>query len=195
LVRAVQRDVQRQSLGRLGHAHPVVPVDRVERRDVEDLLGLGPPGVVGMEQVAVPPAVGVAHFGDDAHERAGDVVAPEQRERVEDVAEAAGVGQHRDRSAVQIDPVRGQVGIDVGPDALARIPEVIPRVEAGERAQAERQPGQIVQVDEPLVTAVPNVVAHRLGAHMGDLDLVQVAAHQCAPKLAAASTPDRQPSS
>ena len=65
---SMQRDGERQLLARFGHAHPVVAVDRVERRDVELLLGLGPPGVVGTEQVAVPLVVGVVHLGDHAHD-------------------------------------------------------------------------------------------------------------------------------
>ena len=83
----------------------VVAVGAVERRDVHLLLGARPALLVGVDEVGVPVAVGVVHLDDDAGELAAAAVAPEHADRVEAVAERAGVGRHHDAAAVGLDAV------------------------------------------------------------------------------------------
>ena len=60
----------------------------------------------------------------------------------------------------------GEVVVDVRAQRSARVAEVVARLEPGQPTQPARQPRQVVEVDEPLVAAVPDVVAHRVGAHV-----------------------------
>ena len=143
------------------------------------------------------------------------VVAPEDRERVEHVAQDPGVGQHEYPSPVtELDAVERQVVLDVALDRQARVAEVVSAAEARERPQVPGLAGEPVQVDQPLVDPVPEGMPHRPGAPVRDLagdqgwQLGQLRAggrrrrreergraHQATPKCRAASTPERQPSS
>jgi hypothetical protein len=190
----MQRHSEGEALSRLGQAHPVVAVDRIEGRDVELLLGLGATGAVRAHDVTVRAAVGVVDLGDHAGERAVLVVAPEQRERVEDITERAGIRQHRHPTAAQLDAALGEQRIDVVSDAASRIAQMVAGLEARERTQRAGQSWQVVDVDEPLIAAVPHPMPYLAGPHVRDVDLVEIA-HHSTPRLAAASTPDRQPSS
>jgi hypothetical protein len=91
--------------------------------------------------------------------------------------------------------VLGQVGVDVLAQRVARVAEVIGRPEPSQRTERERQAGQVVQIDEPLIPAVPHVMAQRFNPDVRDVDGVEPRAHHEPPRLTAASMPDRQPSS
>ena len=67
---------------------------------MEGLVGGGDAGPVGAQQVGVTLAIGVVDLGDDAGQLALVVEAPEDRQRVEDVPQDPGVGQHDDPSPV-----------------------------------------------------------------------------------------------
>ena len=190
-VRPIKPHAQREGGVRLGQAHPVAAVDRVEGRDVELLRHLGAAPVVGTEQVGVPLAVGVMHLGHHAGERAVGPVAPVHAQRVEHVPEHARLGQHRHPPPAQVDVARGQEAIEVGPDAGPRVPEVV----TGEEAGQPRDPGQLVEVDQPQVAAVAEHVAQRGRTGVADRDLIDLRAHHAPPRARAAAAPDRQPSS
>ena len=196
-VRPVKHDGEREPLAGLGQCHPVAALDRIERRHVERLRDGRPPRVVGVQQIAVPLVVGVVHLGDHAGEAAVRPVAPVDGQRVEDVAKHPGVGQHDDPAAVQVDAATGQIAVDVGADAAERIAEVVAGAETGQRPQPRRQPGQVVQVDQPLVAAIAEGVAQRGGADMADPALIECrgTGYHRPPSDSAAATPDRQPSS
>ena len=204
-------DAERQRRGimgsrqaRLGQAHPVAAVDRVERRDVELLRGLRPAVVVGAQQVGVPLPVGVVHLGHHAGQRAVGSVAPVDGQRVEHVPEHAGLGEHHHPAAGQVDALGGQEAAEVVPDLKLRVAEVIAAAEARQQPQPGAEPGQVVQVDQPQVGAVGERVPHRRQPGVGDPAVVQGGArgqraragrHQAPPSARAAWAPDRQPSS
>ena len=82
----------------------------------------------------MPFAIGVVHLGNDADQRALCIDAPEDRQRVEHMAQHPGVGQHDDPARLtETDPVAGQVIVNVRPDGLGGVTEVVAGVEAGER--------------------------------------------------------------
>ena len=89
----------------------------------------------------------------------------------------------------------GEVGVDVLAQRAVRVAEVVARLEARQPAQRPGQPGQLVEVDVPLHAAVAHLVAHRLGAHVPDLDRVPPGSYHDAPRLRAAATPEWAPSS
>ena len=61
-------------------------------------------------------AVGVVHLGDDAGEPPSAVVAPEDRQRVEDVPEDPRVGEHEHpRPVAEPDAAQCQEALDVAP--------------------------------------------------------------------------------
>ena len=100
----------------------------------------------------MPLAVGVVDLCDDAREDAVGVIAPEDRERVEHVAQDPGVGQHEHPSPVtEADAAQRQVVLDVALDRQARVAEVVSAAEVRERPQVPRLAGEAVQVDQPLV--------------------------------------------
>ena len=102
-----------------------------------------------------------------------------------------------DPAAVQVDAATGEIAVHIGPDAAEPIAEMIAGAEPGQRPQPRRQPGQVVQVDQPLVAAVAEGVAQRGGADMADPALIECrgAGYHRPPSACAAATPDRQPSS
>ena len=208
-VRGSLRGPGRPSEPGLGQEHPVAAVDRVERRDVEPLRGLGPAAVVGVQQVGVPLPVGVVHLGHHAGQRAVGPVAPEDGQRVEHVAEHAGVGEHHHPAAGQVDAVGFEEEVEVFADRPPGVTQVVAAVEARQQPQARAEPGQVVQVDQPLVGAVGERVPQRRQPGVGDPAFVQHGArghrarpgrhqlprHQVPPSASAARAPDRQPSS
>ncbi len=64
------------------------------------------------------------------------------------------MGEHHHPAAVQVDAAGLQEPVEVGPDRPARVAEMVARVEAGEQPEAWPEPGQAVEVDQPLVGAV-----------------------------------------
>ena len=96
VVIAVQGDGDREVVAGHRHADVVLPGGVVERGDVEVLGHAGVAALVGVHDVGVPAAVGVVHLDDDRREAVVAAVAPEHRDRVEDEAEGARVGQHQD---------------------------------------------------------------------------------------------------
>ncbi len=203
---ALQMDAQVQPLAGLGQPHPVPAVDGEERRDVELLAGRGPVLGVRVEQIAVAFAVRVVHLGHDAERGAVGAAAPVDGERVEDMAEDAGLGEHGDGAVGEVHPPGFQEPAQPGPDGGGGPAEVVPRLEPGQRPQAARQPGRGVRVDEPQVGPVPQRVLAGLGPYVRDGARIQggpgarvrgsaVAAHHATPRAVAASAPDRQPSS
>ena len=134
--------------GRQGEPQFVGAGDVEERGDMEVLVRHGGPGLVRPQEVGVPLAVGVVDLCDDAHEDAVGVVAPEDRERVEHVAQDPGAGQHEHSSPVtEADAAQRQVVLDVALDRQARVAEVVSAAEVRERPQVpglagERSPGR-----------------------------------------------------
>ena len=116
-----------ESLTGLGEPPLVALLQAEERRDVELLVvAVGEPAlarvlVLGREEVGEPLAEGVADLGDDAGELAA-LVAVEEADRVEDVAEDAQVRQEQD--PVGLDPVLGEVGADVEVIAVVQADDV-----------------------------------------------------------------------
>ena len=96
----------------LGRAHQVVAVDRVERRHVQPFACHRGPVAVGWQQIGVPSAVRVVHFGDDVAQHAVGVVTPVQGQRVEHVAQHPGLHQRGDPATGQVDAVVGEKRID-----------------------------------------------------------------------------------
>ena len=109
----VQVHGHEQVVARHRHVHVVPAVGAVERRDVEPLVDPRPAVLVGMDDVGVSAAVGVVHLDDDSGQRPRAVEAPEDADRVEAVAERAGVGRHQHASVGQVDVVLGQERVDV----------------------------------------------------------------------------------
>ena len=80
--------------------------------------------------------VGVVHFGDHILKRSGAVMAPEDGDGVEDVAQDAGLHE-------RVDPAAGRGGVVLGEEAVDALAQrvaaaslqVIAGNEAGERAQ------------------------------------------------------------
>ena len=114
------------------------------------------------------------------------------------------MGEHHHPAAGQVDAVAGQEPVEVGPDRLIWVAQVVAAAEAGQQPQARAEPGQVVQVDQPLVGAVGERVAQRRQPGVGDPAFVQRGArgqraragrHQVPPSARAAWAPDRQPSS
>ena len=156
--------------GRQGEPQFVGAGDVEERGDVEALVCHGGPGLVWPQEVSVPLAVGVVDLRDDAHEAPVPAVAPEDRERVEHVAQDPGVGQHEDSAPVtELDAAQRQVVLDVALDRQARVAEVVSASEVRERPQVPGLAGEAVQVDQPLVDPVPEGVPDRSGAPVRDL--------------------------
>ena len=80
------------------------------------------------------------------------------------------------------------------------IAQVIAGVEAQPRPEQPWEPGQVVEVDQPQVVVVRETVRDPLGATVPDARAVPLGgghqvAHHMTPRLAAARTPDTQPSS
>ena len=113
------------------------------------------------------------HLGDDAGQRAVGSVAPVHGQRVEHVPEDAGVGQHQHPAAAQVDAVRGEEAVEVGPDRAARVAEVVAGARTGRRAAARREPGQGVEVDQPQVAAVAEVAVRGAVPDVAHLDVVE----------------------
>ena len=141
----------------------------------------------------MPLAVGVVHLGHHAGQGTVRVVAPEDRQRIEHVAEHPGVGQHHDVAAAQVDAPFVQVAVEVSPQRLRRVADVVAGLEAGQHPQGPARPGQVVQVDQPQVAAVAEHVAQRGQPGVADPTLVQrgaggqrAAGHQVPPRAAAA---------
>ena len=83
--------------------------------------------------------------------RPSGLVAPEDGQRVEDVAEHPGVGQHRiGRRAGRSRCRRGSRRCSRAATRAGIRRDGRRRLEAGQRAQAARQRGQRVEVDQPL---------------------------------------------
>ena len=159
----------------------------------------------------MPAAVGVVHLGDGAHQCAAGVVAPVDGQRIEHETEDPGIGQHPDVAAAEVDPVFGEIGVDVLPQGAARIAGMVCGVEPGQPPQQAGQLGHGVEVDQPAVAAVGERVPHRHGARVvdpGPHDLWWAHATfpagrsrggtaplQLPPSRSAATTPDTAPSS
>ncbi len=143
----------------------------------------------------MPFAVGVVHLGHRALLRSVRAVAPEDRDRVERVAQHAGAREHQDPAAAEVDALQRQPAVEVLADAAVRVAEVVAGVEADQRAQRPGQPGQVVEVDQPGVGPVPEAAARLDLAGVGDDDVVEAQDHHPEPRAVAARTPDRQPSS
>ena len=201
-VRAVQGDGHREPFTRLRQGHPVPAIDREERGDVELLGRVGPAGLVGVQQVTVALPVGVVHLGHHALQRSGRPVAPVHGQRVEHVAEHARVREHRDPAPGQVDAARSQEPVQVRPDGVPRVTQVVGRPEVGQQPQPPGQAGQVVDVGQPLVGAVAEAVPQWRGADVPDPAFVEerrgrhrAGHHQRPPSETAAARPDRQPSS
>ena len=97
LVALGQRDGDRDPVVGEPGADVVAALDGEERRDVELLVAWSRRRDVGVgrQRVDVPLAVGVVDLGQDALERAVGGEDEVRRQRVEDVAGGAGVGQHQ----------------------------------------------------------------------------------------------------
>src|SRR4051794_10808891 len=120
----------------------IAAADVVERRDVELFVMLSLAVGIGVEQVGVPLAIGVVDLRYDAREVAGAVVAPKDRERIEDMTEDARIGQHQNlRALTQLDAAQREKLLHVGLDRGTGIAEMIGTAEAGERAQTARRLG------------------------------------------------------
>ena len=167
---ASQRHGRGDKVRRQGEPQFVAAGDVEERGDIEALVRHGGPGLVWPQEVSVPLAVGVVDLCDDAHEDPVAVIAPEDRERVEHVAQDPGVGQHENSAPVtEADAAQRQVVLDVALDRQARVAEVVSAAEVRERPQVPRLAGEAVQVDQPLVDPVPEGVPDRSGAPVRDL--------------------------
>ncbi|GAA3007005.1 hypothetical protein GCM10020229_18460 [Kitasatospora albolonga] len=118
-------------------------------------------------------SIGVVHLGHRADQRALGVVAPVEGERVEEVAERPGLGEHQHLAAVEQDALAGQVGVQVLSQGQPRGPGVVGGPECGERAQRPRDGGKPVEVDQPEVGPVGEGVPERCGADVGDPALVE----------------------
>src|SRR6185437_8141360 len=94
-------------------------------------------------------------------------------------------------AAAQVDAAGGQEPVEVGPDAGPRVAEVVTGAEPGQ----PRDPGQVVEVDQPQVAAVAEHVAQGGRTRVADRDLIDARVHQVPPRARAAAAPDRQPSS
>ena len=189
---------------RLWEAHPVAAVDGVERRDVELFRYLSPAAFVGVQQVGMALPVRVVHLGHHAGERAVGAVAPVDGQRVEHVAEDPRLREHHHLAAIQADAAGLQEPVEVVPDRVLRVAEMVAGFEGREQSQAWPEPWQVVEVDQPLVAAVGERVPQRRGPQVGDPALVQhrslgqrapACHHQVPPSARAAWAPDRQPSS
>ena len=117
----------------------------------------------------MPFPVGVVDLGDDAAQLARGVVAPEQAQRVEDVPEDAGAGQHGDPAAVERDPLGGKVALDVAAQRPVRVAEVVRHARSRPAGpEPAREPGEGIDVDVPAVAAVGEGVVQRGAPHMRD---------------------------
>ena len=169
-----------------GELHAVLAVDVVERRDVEGFRDARPACAVGFQEVAVPLPVRVVDLDDDAAQLAGGVMAPEHAQRVEDVPEDPGAGEHGDASAVEPvslrgpDPLGGKVAFHVAAQGAVRVAEVVLHPEAGQRPEQARQLREVVDVDIPAVAAVGEGVAQRGAPHVRDDGAVDGCAVRCA---------------
>ena len=109
----------------------------------------------------MPLGVGVVHLGEDGRQRAVSPVAPEDADRVEDVAEHPGAREHEHPAAAQVDVVAPEIGVDVRPDRRGgAVAEVVRHPEGRERAHGQRQVRQLIEVGEPQVAAVGERPAH-----------------------------------
>ena len=120
LVLPVQRNRHVEFGIRPRRPHQVVAVDVVERRHIELLRHHRGLAGVRRQQVGVPAAVGVVHFGDHVAQHAVGVVAPVQAQRVEHVAEHPGLQQRGDGAAAQVDAVVGEEVVDALPQCVVR---------------------------------------------------------------------------
>src|SRR3954452_890428 len=107
-------------------------------------------------------AVGVVDLRHDADQPAMAVVAPEDRERVEDVPEDARVREHEDSRAVpELDAAQRQELLDVRLDRQRRGTEMVRTAESCDRAEVRRLLRYRGEAPEPLVCAVPERVTDR----------------------------------
>ena len=106
--------------------------------------------LVGVDEVGVPVAVGVVHLDDDAGQLAVAAVAPEDADRVEAVAEGAGVGGHQ-RSGRRRSrrPRAARNALDVVLDRAVRVAEVVACLEAALERCQHAVVGEVVEVDQP----------------------------------------------
>ena len=186
---AVEDDLHAEPVVGLGHREPVTPRHVVERADVERLVDLCPTLVVGVHEVGVPVAVGVVHLHDRAGERAGPVVAPEDRDRVEYGPEHPGHGEHASpsRPRGRLPGWRGthrRSGAGCGPGPRGGL---APR--SGRAATGHRGRGRSSRSTSQLVAAVPEPVLDGFGArvpHGGGIDTV------CGPALIGRPRPPRR---
>ncbi len=153
----------------------------------------------------------VVHLDDDDPQHTVAVAAQEEAGRVEDVARHAQVGDERDLPAAGILAVRTQVVDDPRPDVDGRRVEVVLVAEGDEaRPVAPEQPErpvhlvQLVEIERGVEHAVLEPVRERAGPPVADDAVEQVRPHAArssaevpaiAASAAAASNPDRQPSS
>src|SRR5262249_32092433 len=103
--------------------------------------------------------------------------------------------EHEHPAAGQVDTVARQVPVDVDADGRTGIAEMVAGPESGQRPQRRRDPRQVVQVDQPQVAGVAEGPPGRPGPYVADPAGVQRGARPRTPRAAAASAPDRQPSS
>ena len=141
-----------------GHGELVVAVGPVERGDVHLLVGAGPALLVGVDEVGVAVAVGVAHLDHHGALLAVGPEAPEDADRVEAGAErprhrghqhpAAALGTVEGHAAV------GEEALDVVAQRPVRVAEVVARLEPAGEPAARAGSGRSVEVDQPGVRAV-----------------------------------------
>ena len=151
----------------------------------------------------------VVDLDHDDPQHAVAIAAEEEAGRVEDVARHAQVGDERDPPAAGILAVRAQVVDDPRPDVGGRRVEVVVVAEGDEpRSVAPEQPKrpvhlvQLVEIERGVEHAVLQPVRERAGPAVADDAVEQVRPHAArssadalAASAAAASNPDRQPSS
>jgi hypothetical protein len=64
-------------------------------------------------------------------------------------------------AAADVDALGHQEAADVVPDRPPRVTQVVAGVEAGQQPQEPARPGQVIEVDQPLVRAVGERVPQR----------------------------------
>jgi hypothetical protein len=106
--------------------------------------------------------------------------------------------QHQHPSIGQVDAMLLGEALDVLSDRQVRAAEVIAGPEGCKRADRPRQPGRVIEVDQPQPGALAERVPQRLAPDMADpagVDGRSGGGHQEPPSESAAATPDLQPSS
>ncbi|SGO87482.1 Uncharacterised protein [Mycobacterium tuberculosis] len=156
------------------------------------------------------------HLGNDMAQLAVAVVAPEDAQRVEDIAENACLQQRGDTAVGDGKAASGKEGVQpVTQRAMRRtrerVSEVVVGVEPCERSQPPGQLGEVVDIHVPAVAAVCERVVHRDLSAVTDRGAVDrrrqglsqhatiascgIAAGQSAPRRRAARRPEAAPSS